>query len=243
VLHHHEDKKISFSFTTKKGGPMPPIISIVGKSDSGKTTLLEKLIAEIKNRGYHIGTIKHDTHGFDIDREGKDTWRHKKAGASTVAISSPTKVAIIKDIKLEETLDTIAAAYLQDVDIVFTEGYKRGNKPKVEVFRKEVHQELLCTEDDNLIAVASNQHFDLKVPYFDINNVKGLADLIEDKFLKTKPSPSVSLILDGAYASLKPFIQEMFINTLTGMVAALKGGKGTRSIQISVTLPARTKTE
>ena len=77
---------------------MPPIISIVGKSDSGKTTLLEKLIAEIKNRGYHIGTIKHDTHGFDIDREGKDTWRHKKAGASTVAISSPTKVAIIKDI-------------------------------------------------------------------------------------------------------------------------------------------------
>jgi len=222
---------------------MPPIISIVGKSDSGKTTLLEKLIAEIKNRGYHIGTIKHDTHGFDIDREGKDTWRHKKAGASTVAISSPTKVAIIKDIKLEETLDTIAAAYLQDVDIVFTEGYKRGNKPKVEVFRKEVHQELLCTEDDNLIAVASNQHFDLKVPYFDINNVKGLADLIEDKFLKTKPSPSVSLILDGAYAPLKPFIQEMFINTLTGMVAALKGGKGARSIQISVTLPARTKTE
>jgi molybdopterin-guanine dinucleotide biosynthesis protein B len=216
---------------------MPPIISIVGKSDSGKTTLLEKLIAEIKNRGYHIGTIKHDTHGFDIDREGKDTWRHKKAGASTVAISSPTKVAIIKDIKQEETLDTIAAAYLQDVDIVFTEGYKRGNKPKVEVFRKEVHQELLCTEDDKLIAVASNQLFDLKVPYFDINDVKGLADLIEDKFLKTKLSPSVSLILDGAYAPLKPFIQEMFINTISGMVAALKGGKGAQSIQISLTLP------
>ena len=216
---------------------MPPIISIVGKSDSGKTTLLEKLIAEIKNRGYNIGTIKHDTHGFDIDHEGKDTWRHKKAGASTVAISSPTKVAIIKDINQEATLDTIAAAYLQDVDIVFTEGYKRGNKYKVEVFRKEVHQELLCTEDDNLIAVASNQHFDLKVPYFDINDVEGLADLIEDKFLKTKPSPSVSLTLDGAYAPLKPFIQEMFINTITGMVAALKGGKGAQSIQISITLP------
>ncbi len=123
------------------------------------------------------------------------------------------------------------------MDIVFTEGYKRGNKYKVEVFRKEVHQELLCTEDDNLIAVASNQHFDLKVPYFDINDVKGLADLIEDKFLKTKPSPSVSLTLDGAYAPLKPFIQEMFINTITGMVAALKGGKGAQSIQISITLP------
>jgi molybdopterin-guanine dinucleotide biosynthesis protein B len=222
---------------------MPPIISIVGKSDSGKTTLLEKLLAEIKNRGYHSGIIKHDTHGFDIDHEGKDTWRHKKAGASTVIISSPNKIAVIRDIKEEKVLDAIAAEYLQDMDIIFTEGYKRGNKPKVEVFRKEVHQELLCTEDDNLIAVASNQHFDLKVPYFDLNDVKGLADLIEDKFLKTKPSPSVSLILDGANAPLKPFIQEMFINTLTGMVATLKGGKGARSIQISVTFPARTKTE
>ena len=222
---------------------MPPIISIVGKSDSGKTTLLEKLLAEIKNRGYHSGIIKHDTHGFDIDHEGKDTWRHKKAGASTVIISSPNKIAVIRDIKEEKVLDAIAAEYLQDMDIIFTEGYKRGNKPKVEVFRKEVHQELLCTEDDNLIAVASNQHFDLKVPYFDLNDVKGLADLIEDKFLKTKSSPSVSLILDGKYAPLKPFIQEMFINTFTGMVAALKGGKGARSIQISVTFPARTKTE
>jgi len=217
---------------------MPPIISIVGKSDSGKTTLLEKLIAEIKNRGYHIGTIKHDTHGFDIDREGKDTWRHKKAGASTVIISSPNKVAVIKDINEERDIDAITAAYLQDLDIIFTEGYKRGSKPKVEVFRREVHQELLCTEDDNLIAVASNQFFDLKVPFFDINDVKGLANLIEDKFLKTESSPSVSLILDGAYAPLKPFIQEMFINTVTGMVAALKGGKGAQSIQISITLPA-----
>ena len=216
---------------------MPPIISIVGKSDSGKTTLLEKLIVEIKNRGYRIGTLKHDTHGFDIDHEGKDTWRHKKAGASIVAISSPTKIALIKDIAEEKSLDNIAAEYLQDVDIVFTEGYKRGNKPKVEVFRKEVHQEILCTEDDNLIAVASNQHFDLKVPFFDINDVKGLADLIENKFLKIKSSPSISLILDGTYAPLKPFIQEMFINTLTGMVAALKGGKGARSIQILINLP------
>jgi len=95
---------------------MPPIISIVGKSDSGKTTLLEKLLAEIKNRGYHSGIIKHDTHGFDIDHEGKDTWRHKKAGASTVIISSPNKIAVIRDIKEEKVLDAIAAEYLQDIN-------------------------------------------------------------------------------------------------------------------------------
>ena len=216
---------------------MPPIISVVGKSESGKTTLLEKLIAEMKNRGYRVGTLKHDAHSFDIDHEGKDTWRHKKAGASTVAISSPTKVAVIKDIAPEASLETIAAVYLQDVDIVFTEGYKRGSKPKIEVFRKEAHRELLCTEDDNLVAVASNQSFDLAVPCFDIDDAHGLADLIEDTFLKTKLSPSATLVLDGVYAPLKPFIEAMFINTLTGMVAALKGGKGARSIQLSITLP------
>jgi len=222
---------------------MPPIVSIVGKSDSGKTTLLEKLIKEIKSRGYRVGTVKHDTHGFEIDHEGKDTWRHKKAGASVVVISSPNKIAVIKDTEEEKNLDSISAEYLSEVDIIFTEGYKRGNKPKVEVFRKELHQELLCTEDDNLIAVVTNQAFPLKVPCFELDDVKGLADLIEEKFLKVKSNPEVSLLLDGVNASLKPFIQEMFINTITGMVAALKGGKGARSIQISVTLPGGYQSE
>ena len=163
---------------------MPPIISIVGKSDSGKTTLLEKLIVEIRSRGYRVGTIKHDTHGFDIDHEGKDTWRHKQAGAATVVISSPAKIAVIKDVEKEKTLDFLAENYFQGVDIIFTEGYKRENKPKVEVYRKETHRELLCTNDENLIALMSNHPFDMKVPCFDINDIKGLADLIEEKFLK-----------------------------------------------------------
>ena len=216
---------------------MPPIISIVGKSDSGKTTLLEKLIFEFRQRGYRVGTIKHDTHGFDIDHEGKDSWRHKKAGAATVVISSPSKAAIIKDTDEDKPLDSLAGEYLQGVDIIFTEGYKRQNKPKVEVFRKETHRELLCSEDENLIALASNQPFDIKAPCFDIDDVKGLADLIESKFLRGQQLPSVSLIMDGNYAPLKPFIQEMFVNTITGMVSALKGGKGARSIQLSINLP------
>ena len=216
---------------------MPSIISIVGKSDSGKTTLLEKLIGEFCRRGYRVGTIKHDTHGFDIDHEGKDSWRHKKAGAATVIISSPTKAAIVRDTGEDKPLDTLAAEYLHDVDIIFTEGYKRENKPKVEVFRKETHRELLCTDDENLVALASNQHFDIDAPFFDIDDVTGLADLLEEKFLRGPQQPSVSLLMDGNYAPLKPFIQEMFINTITGLVAALKRGKGVRSIQLSVKIP------
>ena len=218
---------------------MPPIISIVGKSDSGKTTLLEKLIVEFRRRGYQVGTIKHDTHGFDIDHEGKDSWRHKKAGAVTVIISSPEKLALIKDTEEDKSLDSLATKYLQDVDIIFTEGYKREKKSKVEVFRKEAHHELLCADDNNLVALMSNQHFSIKAPCFDINDVKGLTNLIENKFLKVQQPPSVSLILDGISAPLKPFIQEMFVNTVTGMVAALKGGKGARSIQLSINLPKK----
>lgn len=216
---------------------MPPIVSIVGKSDSGKTTLLEKLVAEIRNRGYRVGSIKHDTHGFDIDHEGKDSWRHKQAGAAGVIISSPNKIAIVKDTDEDKPLDTLVAQYHQDVDIVFTEGYKRETKPKIEVFRKEMHRERLCQDDDNLIAMASDQHFDLPVPCYDIDDVKGLADFVEERFLKPDRAASVALVMDGRYVPLKPFIEEMLVNSISGMTAALKGGKEVKSIQISVTLP------
>lgn len=165
---------------------MIPIVSIVGKSDSGKTTLMEKLIPELKNRGYRVATIKHHIHGFEIDKEGKDTWRHTKAGADEVVISSPNKLAIIKVVDKEYTLDKIGSSIIKDVDIILTEGYKKGDKPKIEVFRSEVHKELLCTDEDNLIAIASNRRFDKGVPCFDINDIKGLADLLEKTFLERR---------------------------------------------------------
>jgi len=100
---------------------MIPIISIVGKSEVGKTTLLERLIAELKGRGYRIGTIKHDTHGFEIDKPGKDSWRHARAGSDAVLISSSEKLALIKRVDRERTLDELLA-YMGDVDLVLTEG-------------------------------------------------------------------------------------------------------------------------
>jgi molybdopterin-guanine dinucleotide biosynthesis protein MobB len=164
---------------------MPPIVSIVGKSDAGKTTLLERLVPELKQRGYRIGTIKHDVHGFDIDHEGKDSWRHKHAGAQTVVISSPRKVAVIKDVETEETIDALAKKYFQDVDIILTEGYKREDKPKIEVFRSKMHDKPLCKEDGRLVAMVSDIPLDLGVPRFDLDNINGLADLIEQRFLVT----------------------------------------------------------
>ena len=163
----------------------PAIISIVSKKKSGKTTLLEKLIPELKRRGYRVGTVKHDTHGFDIDHEGKDTYRHKACGADAVMISCPWKLSLIKDTPEEMPLTQLVDRYLNDMDIVLTEGFRRANLPQVEVFRSAAHDRPLHSkgEKNSLVAVLSDRPLDLGVPNLDINDYQALADLIEDRFL------------------------------------------------------------
>jgi molybdopterin-guanine dinucleotide biosynthesis protein B len=160
---------------------MPPVISVIGKSDSGKTTVIEKLIPVLKKRGYKIGIIKHASHGFDADRRGKDSWRHKQAGADTVMVASPNRIAMIKDMACEN-IDCLME-YFQDVDLVITEGFKKENKPKIEVFRSGIHQEPLCLKDPNLIAFVTDADVYLEVPTFALEEIEGLADLIEKIYL------------------------------------------------------------
>ena len=162
---------------------MPPIISVVGNSNSGKTTLIEKLIPELKKRGYRIGVIKHAHHGFTIDKEGKDSWRHKVAGADAVMVSSPGKIALVKDVS-DESLDSLNP-YVADLDLIITEGYKREDKPKIEVFRKSIHPTPVCTSKDHLIAMVTDSDIDVNVPKFDLNAVELIVDLIEKRFLKS----------------------------------------------------------
>ncbi len=161
---------------------MIPIVSVVGKSNVGKTTLLEKLIPELKRRGYRVATVKHDAHSFEMDQPGKDTWRHRQAGADVVVISSRDKLAMIRRLSEEMPLTEIAAS-ITGVDIILTEGYKRGPAPKVEVSRRVMSQELLCTADE-LVAIASDQPFDMAVPQFGLDDVSGLADVLEQRFLR-----------------------------------------------------------
>jgi len=163
---------------------MIPIISIVGRSNAGKTTLIEKLIPELIRRGYRVATIKHDVHGFAVDHEGKDSWRHKKAGAHTAVISSPWKVAVIEDVERDHDPAELRDRYIRDVDIILSEGYKGSSHPKIEVFRAALESNLLCSPRDNLlIALASDQPLKAGVPCFNINDVMGLVDLIEREFL------------------------------------------------------------
>ena len=160
---------------------MPAVISIVGRSQSGKTTFIEKLIPEFKSRGYAIGTIKHSHHNPDIDRSGKDSSRHKSAGADTVIFHSPGKIAIVRNDHAGD-MDSLLG-YFKDVDLVITEGYKTGNKPKIEIVRSARHSEPLLETDELLIAVVTDVDLQLKVPKFGFEDVVPLADMIEEKFL------------------------------------------------------------
>ncbi len=213
---------------------MIPIISIVGKSDSGKTTLIEKLVPELTRRGYRVATVKHDVHGFEVDREGKDSWRHKQAGAHTVVIASSNKVALIRDVEKDWTLEEIRDKLIQDVDLILSEGYKKDVQPKIEIFRKEKHKELLCTKEDNLIAIVSDRTFHIGVPCFRLEDMKGLADFIEKRFIRSEGGKTVTLKVNGKTVPLKPFIKDFLINSIRGMITSLKGCNKPNRIEIRI---------
>ena len=163
---------------------MIPIVGFVGTSNSGKTTLLVKIINELKQKGFKVATIKHHDHDIAIDKPGKDTWRHAEAGADQVALITSNKAAIFyqyeENISIEAIINKISG-----VDIILIEGFKYGNFPQIEIVRSEIRTELI-SNPKNLFAVASDfEVLNITVPAFEINDTKGLADLIEKKFLIT----------------------------------------------------------
>lgn len=172
--------------TAVASAPKPRAISFVAKSGTGKTTLLEKVIAELKCHGWRVGVIKHDAHRLEIDHPGKDSYRLVAAGADTMLISSSEKLALIKQHKTTPPIQELIANYLNDVDIILTEGFKQSSLPKIEVHRREHNATLLYRGDNydpTLIAVASDEQLELDVPLFDINDSRGIADFIEKVFL------------------------------------------------------------
>lgn len=163
---------------------MVPAVSIIGFSGSGKTTLIVKVVAELTARGFRVGTIKHDAHKFEIDHEGKDSWRHKKAGAVSVLITSKEKMAFIKNTEGELPLTEAIETLMDDLDVVITEGYKTGNLPKIEVYRESVSEARACPDESSLIAVVSDGPVDTDRPVLDINDYKGVTDIIEKEIIK-----------------------------------------------------------
>jgi molybdopterin-guanine dinucleotide biosynthesis protein B len=158
-----------------------PVVCIVGFSGSGKTTVTVGLVEVLNKRGFFIGTIKHDVHGFEIDRPGKDSWRHKQAGASTTIISCPSQVGIVMDVDHDHhPLELLP--FLRGMDIVLIEGFKRASLPKIEVFRTQNQKPPACRGDQNLLAVVSDTQLDWGVPCFAMDDFDGIADMVIKQF-------------------------------------------------------------
>ena len=173
-----------------------PIVSVVGKGDSGKTTFLEKLVSTLVSRGWRVATVKHHVHDFEIDVPGKDSWRHAKAGAQVTMVSSPEKFSVMRCVERELTLDEIAEI-AGDVDILITEGFKRVARVCIEVSRVERSGETIC-KDDRLFALVTDNP-DLrpeKAPVFGLEDYEAVADLIEKDFLEGR-SPSTRRVSEG----------------------------------------------
>lgn len=166
---------------------MIPVISIIGRSNSGKTTVIVKVIKELKQRGYRVGTVKHDVHGFNIDVPGKDSWKHAQAGADAVMIASSNRIALIETTPGEKPINELVT-YFKNVDVVITEGFKKENTPKIEVFRSKLYDEPVLKKGDNVLAyvVDNPAGFKSDKPVIEWNDTKRLADLIEEEFLQKK---------------------------------------------------------
>lgn len=167
--------------TTPKKNTDPPLIAVVGNSGSGKTTFIEKLIPELTSRGLKVGSIKHDVHGFEMDKPGKDSWRHKHAGASTTIISSPYQIGMVMDVEYDHRPDELLSLF-NGLDIILTEGYKGSSIPKLEIFRAEITTEPLCKNDEKLLAFITDANVDLNVPVFSTKAVKNVADFLIKQF-------------------------------------------------------------
>lgn len=215
---------------------MIPIICFVGASNSGKTTVLERLIPELNRRGYVIGAIKHDAHSFEMDREGKDTWRHREAGARTIAISSPAQVASIRRVNSEMALEEVVGRYFWQEDLIVAEGFKRLRFPKIEVFRSVIEPNPICGPGDNRIAMVSDDPVRGEVPVFGFRETDRLADFLEDRYLKGRKRMDALVRLDGKQLPMNDFVRDFLIGGVRGMLSTLRGWDSPRTIDIQIRL-------
>ena len=210
---------------------MRPIISIVGKSKSGKTTLLESLIAELKRRGHKVAVIKHVADDFELDEEGKDSWRFSQAGSEVVAVSSSHKLAVIKQVERDLSPQELSRLIRWDYDLILTEGFKQANTIKIEIHRKEQGKELL-SPPKQLLAIVTDEPLDVDVPQFSKNEIQGLADFIENWLLAQPKGDDIELFINDAYIPTNLFVKNLLARTLVAMVSALKGVTEVKSLHI-----------
>jgi molybdopterin-guanine dinucleotide biosynthesis protein B len=199
---------------------MQPILSFVGRSDSGKTTLLGEVIAVLKQHGFKIAVIKH-AQNFELDKQGKDSWLFRQSGADTVILSSPTGLALLKMSDKDPAPQEIARLIDSDIDLILTEGFKKSRTTKIEVHRKAQGIGLLVPPEQ-LLAVVTDEPLDVNVPQFTRDDIRGLVNLIE-RWLQKQPKEEIELQVNDTVVPLNIFVRNIFSKTVIAMVSSLKG--------------------
>lgn len=154
------------------------VYGVIGWKNSGKTSLMERLVSEITGRGFTVSTVKHVHHTVDLDQPGKDTWRHRQAGAREVVLASADRLAILVEHRGPEPELPAVLARMAPVDLILVEGYKRDAHPKLEVWRAETGHPLIQPGDPLVRAVATDAALTLPVPVLDLNDTGTVADFI-----------------------------------------------------------------
>ncbi len=162
----------------------PSILSFVGRSNSGKTTLIERVIPELTRMGYRVATVKHAGHGFDLDTEGKDSWRHKRAGASAVVVVSRGSLALFADVPEEINVEEVRDQFLDgQTDLIIVEGWKSESYPKIVVVCDHLGE--VSVSADGVLAIVSMKPIEATVPCIDRDDIPALVKLIVQHYPRT----------------------------------------------------------
>lgn len=210
---------------------MIPIVAIVGRSGSGKTALMEKLISEFKSRGYRVAAVKHVHTTVNMDTPGKDTWRFSKAGSDAEVLASPELITIFRHSKGDTGLNEAMDALGQGYDIILAEGFKNSKSLKIEVHDCKEGPPLFS--ESELLAIVTDEKNVYGIPSFTRDNAAGIADLIEKRVIERAPS-DMAITVNGRRLSLKPFVQDIIASSIIAMLGTLKNVGIIRNAVISI---------
>jgi molybdopterin-guanine dinucleotide biosynthesis adapter protein len=210
---------------------MIPVVAIVGRSGSGKTVLMEKLIGEMKARGYKVAAVKHAHQKIDMDAPGKDTWRFSQAGSKATVIASPELITIFRNTKADPGLEDVVRVLGQGYDIILAEGFKETKYPKIEVHEGKETAPLF--KESDLIAIVSDDKIKFKIPRFRRDDAEGIADFIEKDVIDSADS-DISVTVNSKTIFLMPFVKDIISRSILAMLSTLKNVGIIRNVVILI---------
>jgi molybdopterin-guanine dinucleotide biosynthesis adapter protein len=208
-----------------------PVVTIIGKPDSGKTVLAQKLITEMKSRGHRVAAAKHAHTPIETDTQGKDTWLFTQAGSQATVLVTPSGLTLYMNLSPEPGLLEALAALGDGYDVVIAEGFKKSSAPKILVLAGG-HTEA-PPDEPGLCAIVSDEPLPGTLPGFKRNDIKKIADFIEKEIMEKAPS-DMHVLVNGQRVFMKPFVKDIIGSAVMAMITSLKTVGIIKSVNINI---------